>query len=107
MKQSLKAYQPVINNLILLEKFVSLQKGSIQLKGIAFCGEGLKEPIGKVFSQNTDSLILIGPEGDFTHEEVEMCISAGFKGVSLGKSRLRTETAGVVACHGIAFINNS
>ncbi|NJK97190.1 MAG: RNA methyltransferase [Bacteroidales bacterium] len=46
----------------------------------------LKEQIGKVFSQNTDSLILIGPEGDFTHEEVEMCISAGFRGVSLGKA---------------------
>jgi len=50
-------------------------------------------------------LILIGPEGDFSKEEVQKAISLGFIPVSLGNSRLRTETAGVVACHTVAVIN--
>jgi len=50
-------------------------------------------------------LILIGPEGDFSPEEIEMAIQAGFQPVSLGESRLRTETAGVVACHTFNLLN--
>ena len=51
-------------------------------------------------------LILIGPEGDFSSEEIDMAIQEGFKPVSLGDSRLRTETAGVVACHTFNLLND-
>ena len=51
------------------------------------------------------TLILIGPEGDFSLEEVEKAISVGFQPISLGSSRLRTETAGIVACHTVAMVN--
>jgi 16S rRNA (uracil1498-N3)-methyltransferase len=50
-------------------------------------------------------LILIGPEGDFSPEEVKLAIENGFKVVSLGESRLRTETAGIVACHIVNLAN--
>ena len=53
----------------------------------------------------TNTLVLIGPEGDFSTEEVEAAIAGGFLPVSLGNSRLRTETAGVVACHTLQLIN--
>ena len=52
-----------------------------------------------------NALILIGPEGDFSPEEVELAIENGFLPISLGNSRLRTETAGIVACHTIHVIN--
>ena len=56
-------------------------------------------------SKRTNALILIGPEGDFSPEEVEQAIACGFQPVMLGQSRLRTETAGVVACHTIQVLN--
>ena len=52
-----------------------------------------------------NSIVLIGPEGDFTQEELEVAMAAGYKKVSLGNSRLRTETAGLVACHTLNLIN--
>ncbi len=50
-------------------------------------------------------LVMIGPEGDFSEEEVAKAIAAGFQPVSLGKSRLRTETAALVACHTLNLLN--
>lgn len=105
MKQSLKAYHPIINEAQSFGKFATSQRGKLK-KGIAFCGEGKKEFIGKVFSRTEEALILIGPEGDFTSEEVDLAFQNNFAGISLGESRLRTETAGIVACHSISFINN-
>ena len=52
-----------------------------------------------------DTLILIGPEGDFSPVEIELAHKFGFKDISLGKARLRTETAGLAACHTVALIN--
>ncbi len=104
MKQSLKAYHPVLNEMVKFEKFL-LQETNAE-KGIAYCGEGEKVFIGNGFSRQGSYVILIGPEGDFTEEEFLMATSKGYKGISLGESRLRTETAGVVACHAISFINN-
>ena len=63
------------------------------------CGEGDKKPLKNVIDSNSNALILIGPEGDFTKEEVALAIQNGFETVSLGNSRLRTETAALVACH--------
>jgi 16S rRNA (uracil1498-N3)-methyltransferase len=52
-------------------------------------------------------MILIGPEGDFSKEEIELALKEGIKPVSLGESRLRTETAGIVACHTVALLNEN
>lgn len=104
MKQSLKAYHPQINHMVAFNQFVNL--GMECQKGIAYCGEGEKEFIGNAFVRDSDCLIMIGPEGDFTEEEFGFALKNGYKGISLGKSRLRTETAGVVACNAISFINN-
>jgi 16S rRNA (uracil1498-N3)-methyltransferase len=105
MKQSLKAYQPLVNDLVSFDKFIQSQQEQNETKGIAFCSEGEKQHIGKVFSKGAPAVVLIGPEGDFTEEEVKKAQDTGFKGISLGASRLRTETAGIVACQSISFIN--
>lgn len=104
MKQSLKAFHPVINEMKSFEKFILAQSSDLK-KGIAYCDDGKKEFIGSVFKKNEQALILIGPEGDFTPTEVELALKNNFIGLSLGDSRLRTETAGIVACHSISFIN--
>ena len=68
-------------------------------KYIAHCYESEKVLLKDVLEPGENATILIGPEGDFSPEEVELAIKAGYRPVSLGHSRLRTETAGLVACH--------
>ena len=68
-------------------------------KFIAHCYEESKELLADSIVPGEDVTVLIGPEGDFSKEEVETAIKAGFRPVSLGNSRLRTETAGLVTCH--------
>ena len=77
-----------------------------QNKYIAHCYEGEKIHLKNTIKKGDDILILIGPEGDFSLEEVEMAKQNGFLEVSLGTARLRTETAGVVACHIVNLIND-
>lgn len=72
---------------------------------IAHCNEGEKRRLDEVYIPGEDAVILIGPEGDFSDEEVGWAVSAGFVPITLGNSRLRTETAGIVACHSIGFMN--
>lgn len=103
VKQSLKAYVPRLNPMADLKRFI----GSVKEKQrfIAHCHAGEKAHLSEVYKPGADAVILIGPEGDFSEEEVELAIQAGFLPITLGNSRLRTETAGVVACHSINFIN--
>ena len=68
-------------------------------KFIAHCYEGEKPLLKDILKQGEDALVLIGPEGDFSEEEVKTAVAQGFQPVSLGRSRLRTETAALVACH--------
>ena len=68
-------------------------------KFISHCYEGEKPLLKDVLTKGEDALVLIGPEGDFSEEEVKKAIEKGFVPISLGKSRLRTETAALVACH--------
>lgn len=108
MKQSLKAYLPKLNETIPYADFIKKQfEGR---KFIAHCNHlstsrfsvpHLKE----IYSKNHNALILIGPEGDFSKEEVEAAMKNNFQEISLGSSRLRTETAAVVACSTIGIIN--
>lgn len=95
IKQSLKARLPKLNEMVDFDKFIA-QDFSGQ-KFIAHCYDGDKPLLKEVVKPGEDSLVLIGPEGDFSEEEVAKAISKGFKPISLGKSRLRTETAALVA----------
>ena len=74
-------------------------------KFIAHCYDGEKRPLKEELKCEEEALILIGPEGDFSEEEVRLAIAKGFKPISLGRSRLRTETAALVACHTFNLIN--
>jgi 16S rRNA (uracil1498-N3)-methyltransferase len=104
MKQSLKAKKTVLNEPCSFKDFVSNDLNGIRM--IAHCDASTeRKKISEVCSKNTNSIILIGPEGDFSREEVTSAITMGFIPVHLGPSRLRTETAGVAACHSIYFIN--
>ncbi len=105
MKQSLKAYLPVLNEAISFKEFINSEKTSEDLKCIAHCEETDKKSLKSVLLPKKKVTILIGPEGDFSSEEIDIAKLAEFIPVTLGESRLRTETAAVVACHSIAFVN--
>ncbi len=97
VKQSLKARIPLLNGMTDFKAFIARPFGG--QKFIAHCYPGEKPPLKDVVRQGEDALVLIGPEGDFSEEEVRLAEEAGFTPVSLGPSRLRTETAALVACH--------
>jgi len=103
MKQSLKATLPTINTLTPFKELV--QQSFDGEKYIAHCYQENQQHLKKQLNINQNALILIGPEGDFSIEEVDLAIKNGFKPISLGSSRLRTETAGIVACHTFNLIN--
>ncbi len=104
MKQSLKAYKPVLNPLISFNDFV--QQNKVKSGGfIAHCQPGDKELLKTSYAGQNKVTILIGPEGDFNVEEVGLAVTSGYLPVTLGDARLRTETAGLVACHTINLLN--
>ena len=112
-KQSLTPYLPKLNPLTdfatLMETYgdeAMRRKGEETMdKFIAHCYKDEKRELKDALRKGRDVLILIGPEGDFSEQEVEMAIKEGFVPVGLGRSRLRTETAGVVACHTAVLLN--
>lgn len=104
-KQSLKAYFPKLNPLCSFQDFLVQHKDIYAQQFIAHCYEGEKPLLKYACKPSTDTLILIGPEGDFSPEEVKEAIHLNFQTVSLGESRLRTETAGIVACDTVGFVN--
>jgi 16S rRNA (uracil1498-N3)-methyltransferase len=95
-KQSRHLVFPKLHPMIPFAKFVGQQNSSA--KFIAHCMAGVKTPFRSIVSEVNDLLILIGPEGDFSPQELDLAIGAAYKSVSLGESRLRTETAALVAC---------
>jgi 16S rRNA (uracil1498-N3)-methyltransferase len=104
MKQSLKAKKTLLNETSSFKDFIN--KNLEGTKMIAHCDDfNFRKKISDVYSKKTDSIILIGPEGDFSREEIDTAVKKGFLPVHLGTSRLRTETAGIAACHSIYFIN--
>ena len=104
MKQSLKAYHPKLDEITGFKDF--LMRDFSGKKFIAHCNSDGLPALKKHVNQADDVLILIGPEGDFSQDEVELALKNGFIEVSLGNSRLRTETAAVVACYTVALINS-
>lgn len=105
VKQSLKAYHPRLDELTTVEKVIGMPFDGVKL--IAHCRESdAKEFLGRAVHKGDDVLLLIGPEGDFSPEEIAAAKVAGFREVSLGESRLRTETAALSAVAFLSFINN-
>lgn len=104
MKQSLKARKPIVNEMTDFAKF--MQRDFQGQKFIAHCYEGEKPLLKEVLKPGEDALVLIGPEGDFSLEEVQKAEALGFQPISLGKSRLRTETAALVAVHMMNLFNS-
>jgi 16S rRNA (uracil1498-N3)-methyltransferase len=104
MKQSLKPTLPMLNGMTPFDKFVS-QPFEGQ-KFIAHCYEGAKEALLQALQPGENALVLIGPEGDFSPEEVQKAMTYGFRPITLGRSRLRTETAALVAVHMMNIVNS-
>lgn len=102
MKQSLKAYRPLLNDPVSFSDFIT--RYSAEVKTIAVC-KGDRKALTELPLKNKEVLLMIGPEGDFSEKEVQMAMEHDFIPISLGKERLRTETAGVVACHSIHLLN--
>jgi 16S rRNA (uracil1498-N3)-methyltransferase len=102
VKQSLQAFIPVIHGLRSFKDVVSY--GNADQKLIAHCFEMPKQEIKKVDFKNKSTLVLIGPEGDFTKEEVEFSKQHHFEALSLGTNRLRTETAGLFVCQAASLL---
>nr|WP_299172464.1 16S rRNA (uracil(1498)-N(3))-methyltransferase [uncultured Allomuricauda sp.] len=104
MKQSLQTFLPKLNPPIAYKDFLN---GEVKgLKFIAHCDEGEKMELKRRVAADKDITILIGPEGDFSVPEIASAIEKGFVPVALGNTRLRTETAAIVACSVVSIINN-
>lgn len=103
VKQSVKAYHPHLNGIVPFNDLMG--KHAAGQKFIAHCEPGEKYSLPSQVQPQGDYLILIGPEGDFTPMEIEEALANGFKPVTLGSSRLRTETAALEACFEINFLN--
>ena len=106
VKQSLKAYHPVLSE---ITPFAELVKSEFAgRKFIAHCGEAVKEKryLASTLHKGEDALILIGPEGDFSPAEVALAVENGFEEITLGTQRFRTETAAVVAVDMVSIVNN-
>jgi 16S rRNA (uracil1498-N3)-methyltransferase len=103
IKQSLKAYHPVLNDAVKLNQLLT-QPFDGQ-KFIAHCEAGEKFDLRKEITANGRYLVLIGPEGDFSPAEIELALESDFKPITLGEARLRTETAALEACFEVNFIN--
>ncbi|AMC12110.1 16S rRNA methyltransferase [Lutibacter profundi] len=102
-KQSLKFHFPKLNNYKTFNQFIKSDFNG-QLF-IAHCEEVEKKTLKSELKPSTKITVLIGPEGDFSIKEIKQSLEHKFIPVSLGQSRLRTETAGIVAVHSVAFIN--
>jgi 16S rRNA (uracil1498-N3)-methyltransferase len=103
VKQSLQAFIPKVNEAVVFKNCI-IGSTAVQ-KLIAHCFEMPKKEIRSVVFRNVSSLVLIGPEGDFTEEEVALSKQNNFEPVSLGTNRLRTETAGLYVCQAAALLS--
>ncbi|WP_316819735.1 16S rRNA (uracil(1498)-N(3))-methyltransferase [Pedobacter gandavensis] len=104
VKQSLQAYHPKLNPQISFSDFLKTENNSVKM--IAHCIDG--EPrlyISQVVEPHQNYTVLIGPEGDFSPKEIELALQNGFKPLTLGNTRLRTETAALAACFEVNYLN--
>ena len=106
VKQSLKAYHPELNDMTEFRKVIDMPFEGRRF--IAHCGEAVKGKVylPKAIAAGESVMILIGPEGDFSPEEIRLAAEASFEEITLGTMRLRTETAAVVAVTMVSVVNN-
>ncbi len=108
MKQSLQFHLPVLNNPISAKEFIEQNNKNINKEEqfyIAHCEKTEKTDLKERLTPSKNATILIGPEGDFSNSEIETALKNGYKPVSLGENRLRTETAAIFACATMKFVN--
>ena len=103
MKQSNVLFLPKLNEAITFKEFIKHKNDGLQL--IAHCEESNKKSLKSVLKPNENVTLLIGPEGDFSEKEIALALENNYIPVSLGDTRLRTETAAIVACHSVVFVN--
>ena len=103
MKQSQQAWQPKVNPMTPFKEILSAKADQ---KLIAYVDATNPKHLQAVARPQKHYLILIGPEGDFSKTELDLALEHGFEKVSLGANRLRTETAGLVACQAVYFVNS-
>lgn len=103
MKQSLQCYLPILSPALTFKEFVKQDISGQKL--IAHCEASKRQSFKSQILAKNDVTILIGPEGDFSVKEIEMALQHDYIPVTLGETRLRTETAAIAACHSVAFIN--
>lgn len=105
MKQAFLTKKPLLNEPVEYNRFLGQVKDSKAMKFIGHCEDTKRKWLKDAYVKGSDAIVLIGPEGDFTPDEIEQAIHYGFIPVALSKNRLRTETAGIVACHTVHLIN--
>lgn len=106
IKQSMTAFLPKLNEMSAFSEFIKNSAASKGQKFIAHCHARTFLPhIKTIYNKQENALVLIGPEGDFSKEEVELALANGFVEISLGSSRLRTETAAIYACVALNVLN--
>lgn len=103
MKQSNVLFLPKLNEAITFKEFVKRKNKGLQF--IAHCEETDKKTLKSVLKPGENVTLLIGPEGDFSEKEIALALDNNYSPVSLGNTRLRTETAAIVACHSVVFVN--
>jgi len=103
MKQANVLFLPKLNKFKTFKEFMQVKNEGMQL--IAHCEETSKKSLKSVLKPNQNVTLLIGPEGDFSEKEIQLATAQNFTAVSLGNTRLRTETAAIVACHSVVFVN--
>ncbi len=104
MKQSLRLWLPNLNPAITLKQF--FERESLSTKYIAHCAEGNKNQFHDVYNKGKDAVVLVGPEGDFSPQEIDQATKKGYLPLSLGSHRLRTETAALAICIEFNLLNN-
>lgn len=107
MKQSLKASRPTIDPVTALDDFLGLSdKGSSHpIRFVCYCNGNERSTLGQIYTAGQDAIVLIGPEGDFSPREIQRALDCGYHPVTLGSSRLRTETAALYAITALDFLN--
>lgn len=106
-KQSLKYHFPELHPMCSFKDFLEKQEDAPHQKLIAHCQGIEKKSLKSQIKPKGNHIILVGPEGDFSAPEITLATSMGYTGVSLGKNRLRTETAAIVVCHSVAYSNEA
>lgn len=103
VKQSLQAFIPKVNELVPLKNLINACREDNKL--IAHCYENEKATFKQIDFKSKSTIVLIGPEGDFSQDETSFAFEKGFKALSLGENRLRTETAGLYVCQAASILS--